>query len=240
MALATGRLSGKVAIVTGAARGLGAACALVYGRAGAVVVAVSESGAAPAAVGALIEAEGGEAVALGCDVADPDSVEDLVRTVRSRFGRIDVLVNHAVVHERGGVSGIQPRHWRRLVDVNLHGAFYCAREVVPTMIGQHSGSIVHVSLATGDGTDAVASRALEALSAALAAEQAGNGIAVNVLAADPVLAGEQRDNEGPVFPPGALEHAEAAVRLGCQTPQSATGLALDPAAVLARLGPPPA
>jgi citronellol/citronellal dehydrogenase len=242
MAEAGRRLAGKVTIVAGASRGLGAACALAYGREGAVVVVggtSEESG--PGAVGTIgataaeIEAAGGLALAVRCDVTDPDSVEGLVRAVRERYGRIDVLVNHAAVHARGGVSGVQPRHWRRLVDVNLHGAFLCSREVLPTMIGQRSGSIVNVSFAAGGGTDAVVARAVEALSVALATEQAQNGIAVNVLCAD-VRADQPGDGEPPRSP-GAHEYAEAAVRLGLQTPATCTGRVLDAAAALAQLDP---
>jgi citronellol/citronellal dehydrogenase len=232
------RLSGRVAIVTGSSRGLGRRGALALGRAGATVAVVARTaGPSPAgSVGdtaALIEAAGGRALPLACDVTDPDAVEDMVRTVRDRCGRIDVLVVHAVVQPDGGVSAVQPRHWRRMVDVNLHGAFSCCRAVVPTMLAQGSGSIVTVSVGgEAPPTSRATQRAVEELTVGLAREHATNGIACNVLVAERQLRGSGAEAPAPEPDP----YGEAVVRLALQTPSTCTGQVLDHAAVLTGLG----
>lgn len=247
------RLAGRVAIVTGASRGLGRHCALAFGREGAVVVvaARTEREVDPRLPGTIfstasaIEDAGGQALAVRCDVSDPDSVEDMVRAVRERFGRIDVLVNNATARARGGVSGMQPRHWRLLVDVGVHGVFYCCREVLPTMIGQRAGSIINVSskAARGGGAYAAAKRAVEALSIGLAAEQAANGVSVNVLMPAGTIdtpglhLGDDPIEETLARSPGAERFTEAAVRLSIQTARTCTGQVLDDEEALARLGP---
>jgi len=236
------RLAGRVVIVTGASRGPGRRCALALGRAGAVVALVAR-GMGPMPGGSLqetaerIEAAGGQALPLACDLTDPDSLEDAVRTVRDRHGRIDALVAQALVQAPGGVSGIQPRHWRRMVEVNLQGAFACCRAVIPTMLGQGSGAIVAVSVG-GDASPVVRAtqRAVEELTVGLAREQAANGIACNVLVASPELFTTDAGGAAPEPDP----YGEAAVRLALSTPKTCTGQVLDHAAVLARLGPVPA
>ncbi len=244
------RMAGRVAIVTGAERDLGQHCSVAFGREGATVVVAHSArdddtrrAGSAAAAAALIEQAGGRALAVPCDVTDPDSVEDMVRIAREHFGRIDVLVNNADVSASGGMSGISPRHWRNLFDVNLHGVFYCCREVLPTMIGQRAGSIVNVCSKTAEphGPSAAAIRAVEVLSIGLAQEQAVNGVAVNVLVTAGAIetadlrVGDRRSEAEVDRPPRAGNDTEAAVRLALQTPQSCTGHVLDHVEVLARL-----
>jgi NAD(P)-dependent dehydrogenase (short-subunit alcohol dehydrogenase family) len=245
------RLEGHVVIVTGASRGLGRFCALGFGREGATVVVAARSveerdSRLPGTIGetaSAVDAAGGQGFAMRCDVADPDSVEDMVRAVRDRYGRIDVLVNNAAVQAGGGVSGIQPRHWRLMVEVNVHGVFSCCRAVLPTMIAQGSGSIINVSsrAARRGGTYAATKRAVEALSIGLAEEQAANGVAVNVLL--PVGAidtpglrfGGRRSEAELASLPSPEGYVEAAVRLALQRPGGVTGAVLDDAEALAQL-----
>ncbi len=241
----TNRLSGRVAVITGAGRGLGRRCALAFGDEGAIVVAVARSeGPDPSGTvedtAAQVEAAGGSVLAWHCDVADPDALEDMVRAVRDRYGRIDILVNHAAARAPGGISTIQPRHWRRLVEVNLHGVFSSCRAVIPTMLGQGSGSIVNVSAGPRAPSSYRATRrAVEELSIGLAEEQAGNGIAVNVFVPGDEPSVPVEGSGGPGGGNVGHDDAEAVVRLSLQRPETCTGAVLDATAVLARLGPRP-
>ncbi len=241
----TNRLSGRVAVITGSGRGLGRRCALAFGREGAIVVAVAQrEGSDPTGTveetAARVEAAGGSALSWHCDVADPDAIEDMVRAVRDRYGRIDILVNHAAARASGEISSIQPRHWRRLVEVNLNGVFSSCRAVIPTMLGQGSGSIVNVSAEPGAPSSYRATRrAVEELSIGLAEEQAANGIAVNVFVPSEEPSADVEGSGGRGGEDAERDDAEAVVRLSLQRPETCTGAVLDAAAVLARLGPRP-
>lgn len=185
------RLTGKVAIITGASRGLGQYCAVGYGREGAkvVVAARTEEVRDPNLPGTiyetakLVEEAGGEAVPIVCNVGDVSSIGTMVEQVLGRFGQIDVLMNNAAVQPPGSISDIQPRHWELEFKINVHGPFHCARAVLPAMIEQRRGSIINISsIAAGGGSHYGATkRALEAFTIGLAAEQKDNGIAVNAL-----------------------------------------------------------
>jgi len=142
-----GRLAGKVAVITGASRGLGQYCAVGYGREGAtVVVAARTENAADSRLPGtihetvdLVKAAGGEAVAFACNVADNESVEALAKQVIDRFGRVDVLMTNAAVQPPGRISTIQLRHWELEFRVNVHGTFFPIRAFLPAM--QAAGSM---------------------------------------------------------------------------------------------------
>jgi 3-oxoacyl-[acyl-carrier protein] reductase len=148
--MAEGRLAGKVAIVTGASRGIGRAVAERFAAEGAAVVVNYTQGTANAAevVGA-IEAAGGTAVAIQADVSRSADVRRLAAETLERFGRIDVLVNNAGVMIAKGVLETSEDDWDRTIDVNLKGAYLCSKEVAPAMIRQGSGSIINMSSNSG-------------------------------------------------------------------------------------------
>jgi 3-oxoacyl-[acyl-carrier protein] reductase len=148
--MAEGRLAGKVAIVTGASRGIGRAVAERFAAEGASVVVNYTQGAANAnAVVAGIQAAGGTAIAVQADVSRSTDVVRLVEQTLDRFGRIDVLVNNAGVMVAKGVLETSEDDWDVTIDVNLKGAYLCSKAVAPVMIRQGSGSIVNMSSNSG-------------------------------------------------------------------------------------------
>jgi NAD(P)-dependent dehydrogenase (short-subunit alcohol dehydrogenase family) len=247
------RLAGKVAIVTGASRGLGQYCAVNYGREGAAVViaARTEQEKNPDLPGTihatarLVEQAGGEAYPVACNVADLSSVAFMVDQVMSRYGQVDVLMNNAGIVPPGNNSTIELRHWELEFRVNVHGPFYCTRAVLPHM-AQRGGSVINISsYGSLSGTHYGATkRALEAMTVGFAEEQRGNGIAVNAL--KPLVSIE---TPGMFFPGGGVaatpgravsqkpdRYVEAAVLLALQTPDSCTGQIFDDAQAVLQLG----
>ncbi|WP_274631118.1 SDR family NAD(P)-dependent oxidoreductase [Arvimicrobium flavum] len=139
-------LSGKVVVVTGAARGIGAAASQELARQGARVVVTARSLDAAKALADDIVASGGEALALACDVADASSVDAMVAATRAKFGRIDALVNNAgVIDPVGRIVDTDPAAWMRAVEINLVGSYLAARAVIPAMIEAGGGTIVNLS-----------------------------------------------------------------------------------------------
>jgi 3-oxoacyl-[acyl-carrier protein] reductase len=141
------KLSGKVAIITGASSGIGAAAAKLFASEGArVVVNYSRSEAKASEVVRDIRESGGEAIAIRADVSKPDEVDSMVKSCLESFGGIDVLVNNAGRIERiPDPLEIDDAAWRSMLDVNLKGAFLCSRAVAPIMLERGGGSIINVS-----------------------------------------------------------------------------------------------
>lgn len=189
------RFQGKVAIVTGASRGIGKAVALALAREGAQVVVAARTEQAEQLPGTIhdtvrgIEAVGGKALAVKTDVGDEASVDEMVHRTLEAFGRIDVLVNNAAVAFYPPVVETPPRRWDLVMRVNLRGPFLCCRAVLPTMIQQRSGSIVNLSSGAADmdgptyvGVAYCATKAaVERLTNALAGEVRQHSIAVNAI-----------------------------------------------------------
>ena len=144
------RLEGKVAIVTGASRGIGRAIAERFADEGARVVVNYVAGAAGAdEVAAGIVARGGEALTVRADVSKIGDVRALVAATIDRFGRIDILVNNAGVMITKSVFETTEDDWDQTIDINLKGAYLCSKEVAPVMIAQQSGTIVNMSSNSG-------------------------------------------------------------------------------------------
>jgi 3-oxoacyl-[acyl-carrier protein] reductase len=139
-------LVGKVALVTGASRGLGEGVARALAKAGAGVMLVSRSGEASAAVAHEIAGAGGRAEAMGCDVGDYAAVERVVSATRQRFGRLDILVNNAgVIEPIAELASSDPAAWADSIRINLVGAYNAVRAVLADMAEAGGGTIVNVS-----------------------------------------------------------------------------------------------
>ena len=143
-------LDGKVAIVTGASRGIGRAIAERFAAEGARVVVNYVAGTARAdAVIEGIKARGGEAIAVRADVSKVADVAALVAATMDHFGRIDILVNNAGVMFTKGVLETSEEEWDLTIDVNLKGPYLCSKAVAPIMIRQGAGAIVNMSSNSG-------------------------------------------------------------------------------------------
>ena len=183
----SGPLQDRVAIVTGASRGIGRAAAMRLASAGAAVVAAARGDHADAAA-AEIRAAGGRSVAVNVDVTDPRRIDAMVRTALDEYGRVDVLVNNAgIVRDRLALR-MSPADWDAVVATNLTAAFHCARAVLRPMIRQRGGRIINVGSVVGrmgnpgQANYAASKAGLEGFSKALAREVASRGITVNVVA----------------------------------------------------------
>jgi 3-oxoacyl-[acyl-carrier protein] reductase len=144
------RLEGKVAIVTGSSRGIGRAIAERFAAEGAKVTVnwIGREREAQAVV-ETIKKGGGDAFAVRADVSVAADVKELVRATFDRFGRVDILVNNAGVMYTKAVLDTTEEEWDRTIDINLKGAYLCAKEVAPIMLGQESGTIIMMSSNSG-------------------------------------------------------------------------------------------
>jgi NAD(P)-dependent dehydrogenase (short-subunit alcohol dehydrogenase family) len=146
---AFGALAGKVAIVTGASRGVGRAVAQVFALEGAAVALASRSADLLEAHVREIEALGGRAVAVTTDVANEDSVAALFQKARSTFGPVDILVNSAGAVVNVPFAEMEARDFDAVLAVNLRGTFLCCREAFREMIAGHGGVIINMSSLSG-------------------------------------------------------------------------------------------
>lgn len=185
----------KVAVVTGASRGIGRAIAVALATAGADVVCTARSSeASPSKLPGTIDQTAREVEALGrraltvpMNVAREEEVEAMARRTLAEFGRIDILVNNAGISAPGSILDVPLKRWDLVMNVNLRGAYLCIRAFLPTMIEQGSGCIINVSSFASyhEGNwglaYSVSKAALERLTTGLAAEVRQHNIAVNAL-----------------------------------------------------------
>jgi NAD(P)-dependent dehydrogenase (short-subunit alcohol dehydrogenase family) len=143
------RLSGKVALVTGAASGIGAACAERFAREGATVVGCDIQNEGLESWASAIKLSPDSTFQGKLDVRDEGALAAWVKTAKDRFGRIDVLLNAAGVAGGGPVHMVDLEEWRRVIDINLTGTFLASKHVLPTMLEQESGSIIHIASVEG-------------------------------------------------------------------------------------------
>ncbi|HEV8717210.1 MAG TPA: SDR family NAD(P)-dependent oxidoreductase [Candidatus Binatia bacterium] len=146
------RLDGKVAIMTGAGRGLGRVMTLALAEAGADIVAAARTQAQIAETAALVRARGRRCLAVQTDVTDSASVNTMVAATLADFGRIDILVNNAGGASSGWnkpVEALTDEQWRAGIDLNVTGAFYCCRAVLPHMMSQGGGKIINITSGVG-------------------------------------------------------------------------------------------
>jgi 3-oxoacyl-[acyl-carrier protein] reductase len=182
-------LANRVAIVTGAARGIGRAVAARLGQAGAAVVLVDVDRDATERARDEIAAGGVNAIVCRSDVSRASDVSAVVESTLERHGRLDILVNNAGIIRRGSIDTVSEDDWRQVLDVNVTGAFLLCRAAVPVMKRAGRGAIVNVSSIAaklGDITSAPgygsSKAALDALTKTLARQLAGAGIRVNGVA----------------------------------------------------------
>ena len=227
-------LDGQIAIVTGASRGIGRAVALALAGEGAeVVVNYASSPDAAEAVVAEIQANGGSAYALKADVADEASVEELFKTVLTRSGRIDVLVNNAGITRDGLLMRMKTEDWQAVINLNLTGVFLCTRAVTRPMLKQRSGRIINITSVVGlmgnagQANYAAAKAGVVGLTRSSAKEMASRGITVNAVAPGFIATDMTKDLEA-----DAILSAIPLGRFG--SPEQVAGavkfLAADPAA----------
>jgi NAD(P)-dependent dehydrogenase (short-subunit alcohol dehydrogenase family) len=177
-----GGLDGKVIIVTGASRGIGAAAAAALATAGATVVLTARDGKL---AGEVARSIGASASAQACDVSDYPAFEAVVAETRSRFGRLDALINNAgVIEPIASIADSDPAAWARNIAINLTGAYHAVRAVLPGMLAAGGGTVVNVSSGAAirplEGWSAYCSAkaGLHMLTRAIAQETAGRGIRV--------------------------------------------------------------
>ncbi|MBR2216172.1 MAG: 3-oxoacyl-[Selenomonadaceae bacterium] len=182
-------LEGKVALVTGASRGIGRAVALKLAAEGAKV-AVNYAGNTEAAekVKAEIEDRGGEAILLKASVADSAAVEEMVNKTVEAFGTIDILVNNAGITRDGLLARMKDEDFAAVLDTNLKGVFYCTKAVAKIMMKKRAGRIVNMASVVGlmgnagQANYAAAKAGVIGFSKSVAKELAARGITVNMVA----------------------------------------------------------
>jgi 3-oxoacyl-[acyl-carrier protein] reductase len=180
-------LSGKIAIVTGASRGIGRGVAETLAARGALVVAGARGDHVAATVDAIRQA-GGKAEPAAIDVTDTGSIEEMVNGVLARHGRVDLLVNNAGIARDQLMLRLRRQEWDEVIATNLTSAFTCVQAVLKPMIKQRAGRIISISSVVGQMGNAgqanyAASKAgLIGFSKALAREVASRNITVNVVA----------------------------------------------------------
>ncbi|MDJ0898130.1 MAG: 3-oxoacyl-[acyl-carrier-protein] reductase [Xenococcus sp. MO_188.B8] len=143
-------LKDKVAIITGASRGIGKATALALAAVGAkVVVNYARSSAAADAVVQTIVDAGGEAIAIQADVSKPEEVDALIKETLAKYSRIDVLVNNAGITQDNLLMRMKLEQWQAIINLNLTGVFLCTKAVTKTMLKQRSGRIINIASVAG-------------------------------------------------------------------------------------------
>ncbi|MEH2288179.1 3-oxoacyl-[acyl-carrier-protein] reductase [Nostoc sp.] len=182
-------LQDKVAIVTGASRGIGRAIAIELASQGAIAVVnyASSSAAAEAVVTEITDA-GGQAIAIQADVSKSDQVDALINAVIEKFSRVDILVNNAGITRDTLLLRLKPEDWQAVIDLNLTGVFLCTRTVSKIMLKQRSGRIINITSVAGQignpgqANYSAAKAGVIGFTKSVAKELATRGITVNAVA----------------------------------------------------------
>ena len=181
-------LTGKIAVVTGAARGIGQAIAVALAKDGAdVIVADLDADSCKETV-ELAKNAGIRAMAVSVNVGNWDQVKTTMDTIIKEWGRIDILVNNAGITRDNLLMRMKEEDWNAVLQVNLSGTFFCAKAVLPAMSKQRSGRIVNIASIVGaignagQANYAASKAAVMGLTKTIAREYAGRGITVNAVA----------------------------------------------------------
>ena len=211
-------LSNRVALVTGASRGIGRAVALAFAQSGAdVAINYREREADAEAVVAAVRALGRRAIAASADVARSDAVQAMTRRVEAELGKVDILVNNAGIGIIRGVEDITEADFDRTIAVNLKSAFLCTQAVLPGMRARRWGRIVNISSGAARGAGGIgvhynASKAgIEGLTRGYAARLVKDGVTVNAVAPsliDTDMMNMRRDQYVARIPLGRMGTAE--------------------------------
>lgn len=182
-------LTGKVAIVTGASRGIGEAIAHTYAKAGAKVVLASRKLEGVTSVAEAIKQHGGEALPVATHMGEPEAIKNLVQQTIATYGGVDIVVNDAATNPHFGMLMESPESaWDKMLDVNLRGYFRLIREAVPSMESRGGGKVLNLASVagltpqTGMGLYCITKAAVIMLTKVLAVELASQNIQVNAIA----------------------------------------------------------
>ena len=183
------KLKDRVAIVTGAARGIGKAICLALAEEGAIIVGVDVVASDKSeALVSEIKAMGGVAEAYQADVRDFEAIEKMAQHVIEKYNRLDILVNNAGVNRDSLILTMTPEQWREVIEINLYGAFHCTKAVAQQMMFQKSGRIINISSIAGQtpgrghANYAASKGAVNAFTRAAAVELALKKVTVNAVA----------------------------------------------------------
>ena len=249
------RLQGKVAVVSGGGRGIGAAIATALAGEGCSVAVAGRTRAQIDSVAAEIQTLGRESLAVSCDIGDASSVAALFRAVYERWGKLDILVNAAGQSHSDLVARMSLETWKRILDVTLTGTFLCSQEALRLMLPRKSGRIINIGSTASKigyryaGAYVAAKHGVLGLTRTMALETATSGITVNaicpgwvdtemldhaigIITSKTKMATEQARemlaSESPqkrIFAPEEI--AFAAVWLACDEARGITGQAID-------------
>ena len=181
------RLENQIAVITGASSGIGAAIAKALTKEGAHAILAARSHDKLQSVVAEIQADGGHASPVICDVTDEEAVQSMFSEVASQFSRLDIVVNNAGLAKGGPIDELDFQTWRDVMSVNLDGAFLCSREAFKLMKPQKRGRIINIGSVSAkvprvDSAPYTTSKfALEGLTRSLALDGRSYGISVGVL-----------------------------------------------------------
>lgn len=239
-------LAGRVAIVTGAGAGIGAGIAAALAEAGAAVAVADIDEPTAASTARAIAEAGGRTFAVRADVADASGVQEMVRRTVAALGGVDILVNNAGIATTELVEDLDEARWRRVLDVNLTGAFLCCKAVLPHMRSRGWGRIVNVASVaakrisvTGSASYTASKAGLLGFTRHLAYEVAGYGINVNAICPGPTLTAmyerntdeETRRDGIAIVPKGRWltpdDHGRITVFLCSEAADPLCGLAID-------------
>ena len=215
------RFEDKTVVVTGGGGGIGGATCRRFAREGARVAVLDLNPGAAETVAARIEAEGGRALALRCDITERASVDAAVAAVLERFGAIDVLVNNAGWDVFRPFAKTEPAQWEKLIAINLTGALHMHHAVLPGMAARKAGRIVNIASdaarvgSSGEAVYAACKGGLVAFTKTIAREHARHGITANVVCPGPTDTALFADyKEGAGSPEKLMEAFTRSIPLG--------------------------
>lgn len=179
----------KVALVTGASRGIGRAIAVGFAREGATVIINYQGNAAEAELTlSLVKEAGGSGIVFKADVTSSNQVEGMIKCILEQYGRLDILVNNAGITRDGLIVRMSENEWSEVLDTNLTGVFNCIKAAAKPMMKQRAGRIINISSVVGitgnagQANYAAAKAGIIGLTKSLAKELASRGIIVNAIA----------------------------------------------------------